>query len=160
MNLTNLRGDLRVLEREIDLLLKSEAGCCGVTMIQCHVLLELVSAENVSLKELEERLQTDKAALSRTVETLVQEGLAERRPNDKDRRFVRVALTQEGREKAAAINETCNRSYTALFAQIPGEKHDIVAESIGLLSRAMAGLRKSIKSGDGGFCCLPISRQN
>ena len=164
MNLTKLRADLRVLERELDRLLKSEAGCCGVTMIQCHVLLELESAGEVSQKELEERLQTDKAALSRTIDALVRDGLVERRLNDNDRRFVRVALTREGREKSAAINTNCNGTYAALFDRIPRDKHGLVAESIGLFSRAIVELRQSEKPGDGkpgdgGCCCLPISRQ-
>ena len=150
MDLTNFRTQLRVLEREIERQLLTETGCCGISLLQCHVILELAEAGELSLKDLEERLEADKAALSRTVEALVRGGLAVREQDAEDRRYVRIKLTKAGELKVAFIDALCGQYYTELFKRIPENKHAALLESVDILGTALRDLRKS---GDAA-CCL------
>ena len=65
-----LRKDLRVLEREIELTLSSQTGCCGITVAQCHLLLEVEQRDRTSVTELAAALELDKSTLSRAVDGL------------------------------------------------------------------------------------------
>ena len=154
MDLTKFRAELRVLEREIERQLLSETGCCGVSLLQCHVLLELAGAGELSLKSLEERIEADKAALSRTVDALVREGLAVREQDEEDRRYLRIKLSNPGVLKVAFIEEVCGRYYEELFKRIPKEKHASILEAVELLGTSLRDLRKS---GDGA-CCMQAGK--
>jgi hypothetical protein len=73
------RAKLREIERAVWIQTKSEALCCGVTMAQCHAIMEIGEAGELNLKDLSARLGLDNSTLSRTVESLVQDGLADRK---------------------------------------------------------------------------------
>jgi DNA-binding MarR family transcriptional regulator len=136
------RGMLRALEREIGFQGGSESQCCGVTLAQCHVLMELSQRTEAAIKDLSDLFGLDKSSLSRTVDKMVEAGYVSRTENSDDRRFVSIRLTEKGTGFAEAINGICDAYYTRLFERIPVEKHSSVLESIELLSTAMAGLRK------------------
>ena len=112
--LTSFRRQLRLLEREVLRELESQTDCCGVTLAQCHVLLE-VAGSTLSLTGLSEALDLDRSTLSRTVDSLVKAGLVERSDDPADRRSLRLALTPSGAAKVAFIDESCNRYYAALL---------------------------------------------
>jgi len=114
------RRDLRVLERELMRQLEEETACCGVTLAQCHALLELSFSE-LSLGGLAAAVDLDPSTLSRTVDGLVKAGLVERTQGLADRRSVRLALSAAGRARVAAIDRMCNRYYPGMFEQL-GEK--------------------------------------
>ena len=139
----SFRSKLRILEREIEKQLKTETSCCGVTMSQCHILLELISNDNISIIDLARIFELDKSTLSRTVETLVNAGFIERNINSDDRRFMRISLTEKGKTAVHAINKVCDEYYLELFKLIPEKKHDQVADCLTLLANAMKELNIS-----------------
>jgi DNA-binding MarR family transcriptional regulator len=138
--LRGFRQDLRVLEREIVRQLEDETGCCGVTLTQCHVLLEL-SASELSLSGLAALLNLDSSTLSRTVETMVQAGWVERTVNRADRRGVRLTLARAGRDKAATINRKCDRYYSALLGLLDEKDQRQIARAVRLLADGMRRAR-------------------
>ena len=77
------RSKLRILDREIEKQLKTETSCCGVSMAQCHTMLELMSNDGISIIDLAKMLELDKSTLSRTVDGLVNAGLIKRKTNPK-----------------------------------------------------------------------------
>jgi DNA-binding MarR family transcriptional regulator len=87
------RAKLREIDRTVWIQTKSEALCCGVTMAQCHAIMEIGEAGELNLKELAARLGLDNSTLSRTVESLVQDGLADRTPSKEDRRATIIRST-------------------------------------------------------------------
>lgn len=146
------RGILRLLEREIGFQTDSESVCCGVTLSQCHVMMELSLRKEASVKELSEALGIDKSALSRTADRMVESGLLNRTEDKSDRRYVSLCLTEKGHAGAETINRICNDYYMKLFERIPAEKHQTVIESIALLAEGMKSLRinkDSVRTG----CC-------
>lgn len=134
------RRNLRTLERELVLQLEGETECCGVTLAQCHALLELSFSE-LSLSGLAAALDLDTSTLCRTVDGLVKAGLVMRTEDSADRRLVRLALSAAGRAKVATIDGMCNRYYAELFEQLSEKDRSCVIRAVGLLAGLMRSRR-------------------
>ncbi len=141
-SLRAFRTNIRVLEREIDRSLSSETECCGVTLPQCHVLLEVETRGETGVTELAELLDLDKSTLSRAVDGLWKEGLVSRETDPGNRRRQIIALTEKGRAKADSINGSCDGFYGRLFRALPSGKRAMVRESVAILAHAMRRTRK------------------
>lgn len=134
----NVREVFQLLVRRFGVLQKDGAQCCGVSVIQSHVLYELGKRPNISLNELSEILSIDTSTLSRQVHSLVELGMVNRLPDPKDRRYVVLSLTEKGEEQQNEITAYMEGYISNLFTQIPREKHEQVLESLQLLSEAMS----------------------
>ena len=152
----SFRSKLRILEREIEKQLKTETSCCGVTMTQCHLLLELFAKDNISIIELARIFELDKSTLSRTIDSLVTTGLIERKINPEDRRYMIISLTTGGRKAVDTINNVCNEYYKELFKLIPAKKHSQVTESLSILADALKELNKSNKEAVRNCCSTDV----
>ncbi len=141
---------LRVLEREIERTLQTQTECCGVTMSQCHLLLELDGGGCVNLKTLCDRLELDKSTLSRTVDSLVVLGLVKRGDDPDNRRQQIICLSDAGAARVAEIHRLCDKQYTTLLERIPEDRRSQVLESVGLLAQAMVSQRRGSSSAG---CC-------
>jgi len=135
------RGNIRVLEREIARSLAFETGCCGVTLPQCHLILEVEAKGATGVTDLASSLELDKSTLSRAVDSLWRAGLLSRETDPANRRRQTVSLTPKGREMADAINERCDRFYGRLFDAVPAGKRKQMRESVALLADAMRRTR-------------------
>lgn len=76
----------------------------GLTPPQAHALREL-QARPLPMGELAARLHVDASTLTGLTDRLEQHGLAERRPDPRDRRVKVVAATERGREAHRALWE-------------------------------------------------------
>jgi DNA-binding MarR family transcriptional regulator len=149
----DFRRDLRTLEREVVFSLSADAGCCGVTFAQCHLLMEVEQRETTSITELASALELDKSTLSRTVDVMVKAGLLSRESDPTSRRQQVIGLTATGREKADSINSTCDTTYMRLFDFIPESQRETVIASVAVLAEAMRQMRKHPDAP----CCAPGS---
>ena len=120
--------------------LETDTGCCGVSLTQCHTLLELAASE-LSLTGLAAALDLDTSTLSRTVDGLVRAGLVERAEDASDRRSLRLTLTPAGRAKVGNIDGICNQYYADLLAGLGAEDQRCVLRAVGLLAERMRSLR-------------------
>jgi DNA-binding MarR family transcriptional regulator len=145
------RQSMRQIERAVLLQNKNEASCCSVTLAQCHAVLEIGSADGMSVKELSARLGLDKSTLSRTVESLVEDGLTERTTSPDDRRAIVIRLTAKGRASADRINATWNRICADMFRDIPEKKHVRIIEAMSLIAVALT--RTTCGFQPGRKCC-------
>lgn len=94
---------LRRFDRE--LFMQNCTSCCGgITLAQCHTLLEIESREKESLTELANTLGLDKSTISRTVDGLVNAGLADRTIPAENRRMSTIQLTEAGKTLCHSIN--------------------------------------------------------
>lgn len=116
---------------------ENEKSCCGVTLAQCHALVEIGAQGPLSLVELSGRLGLDKSTLSRTVNNLVSLGYCQRIENPEDRRYVSLQLTDEGVSMVEKVSQGMDRFYADLYESIPREKRTQVLESAGLLLEAI-----------------------
>lgn len=131
-----LRELIRVLVRNLGILEESEATCCGTTVSQCHAIVEIGRAKDISLNELAELLTLDKSTMSRTINKLVDSGLAIRELHPKDRRYISIKLTDEGIKVFDNIENSMEKYYGGILSSIPKEKREQVLESLQLIIEA------------------------
>mgnify|MGYP004704804073 CR=1 FL=1 len=132
-----LREFLRVLVRNLGVLEKSDASCCGITLTQCHAIVEIGRAEKISLIDLADLLGVDKSTMSRTVNNLVEADLAVRELDAENRRYVIIQLTENGENVFRSIEESMESYYKSIFGPIPEDKRGQVLESLQLLTDAV-----------------------
>lgn len=149
-SIRHFRRVLRSLEREVELELQSQTACCGVSVSQCHLILELASRPESTVSELADSLALDKSTLSRLIESLRKAGWAVAERDPQDRRNLRVRLSREGQEMARRIDELCDREYGALFSGLSPREEEAVVEGTRLLA---ALLRDKRLRGRTEACC-------
>jgi len=132
-----LREFLRVLVRNLGVLEKSDASCCGITLTQCHAIVEIGRAEKISLIDLADLLGVDKSTMSRTVNNLVEADLAVRELDAENRRYVIIQLTENGENVFRSIEESMESYYRSICGSIPEDKRGQVLESLQLLTDAV-----------------------
>lgn len=105
----NFRETLKVFDRE--LFFQNNASCCnGISLAQCHTLLEVEKKPEISISELAENMSLDKSTVSRTVDGLVNISLVDREIPKENRRKALLNLTKSGQKICETINYT-NDSY-------------------------------------------------
>lgn len=131
------RKSLRLFERLTAQQLKEDSCCQGVTLAQCHTILEIEDLGQATTVELSKRLGLDKSTLSRTIDGLVNIGLLERIAHPTDRRFNLLSLTTKGQEVADQINQSNDDFYRRVFDRIESDRHDEVIDNFEKLVWAM-----------------------
>jgi DNA-binding MarR family transcriptional regulator len=114
------REILRGFERELDSQNNSSC-CCGVTVSQCHALMELSKSDPMSLNQLSAQLGIDKSAASRTIESLVMKQMVERNIPKENRRTTELKLTRTGKNICRQINQGNDDYYSKLLDKIPAD---------------------------------------
>ncbi len=151
LKIRDFRELMRQLQRKLGWLAKSDAACCGITITQCHILLEVAKGGGLSLVDLAQNLGLDTSTISRTIDGMVKNGLVERKASSKDRRYLNITATAEGQSIFDGINFTFDQYYANIFAAIPAEKHEQIFESVSLLAEALA-------KADNNSCCREIKK--
>ncbi len=99
------RETMRIFDREV--FYQSNASCCnGISLAQCHTLLEIEKNSEISISELAKNLSLDKSTVSRTVEGLVNISLVNRIIPKENRRKAILNLTENGNKVCKTINYT------------------------------------------------------
>lgn len=137
----NLRELLRILVRNLGLLEKSDASCCGVTIAQCHAIVEIGRAGQISLVELADILGLDKSTMSRTINNLVEANLAMREIDSENRRYIIIQLTEKGDDIFTNIENSMHDYYSNIFTKIPDNKRQQVLESLQILTKSIHDTR-------------------
>ncbi len=128
-----LRESIRLLERMLGTLNDSEMSCCGVTMAQCHAIVEIGRANNISLIDLANTLNLDNSTTSRTVNNLVTNGFVKRELDPQDRRYITISLTNTGMSIFNNIETSMNAHFSTIYKCIPESKRSQVLESLQIL---------------------------
>ncbi len=135
-----IREKMLQLQRNLGGQLKSDAKCCGITVAQCHALMEVGAKGEMSLIELAGSLGLDNSTLSRTIDGMVQAGLVKRYANSQDRRYVAISLSRKGLALYDNIDRTFNEYFAGIFELIPEDKREQILESFTLLTEAVSKL--------------------
>lgn len=107
--INHFRNVIRIFDRELSV--QNETSCCnGISVSQCHTLLEIEKNSEISVSELATKLSLDKSTVSRTVEGLVNISLVDRIIPKENRRKALINLTDSGRQVCSTINYS-NDSY-------------------------------------------------
>jgi len=133
VNGSDLREIVRVLVRSLGLLERSEACCCGVTLTQCHAIVEIGRSKEINLNSLAEMLNLNKSTMSRTIDNLVNQNIVLREVHTENRRCIRIKLTEEGDEIYKKIEKSMEDYYNNVMSLVSRDKKDQVLESLQIL---------------------------
>ncbi|MPM56010.1 hypothetical protein SDC9_102808 [bioreactor metagenome] len=134
----HLRELIRLLERKLGVLEDGEMSCCGISMAQCHALVEIGRAGSISLVELAALLNLDNSTMSRTVNNLVNHHMVERQLDPNDRRYITIRLSPEGASQFQGIESSMAEYFMRIYTAIPEEKRAQVLEGLQVLLKAVA----------------------
>lgn len=134
----NIRTFRRLL-RQFEQLTETQTGVCcsGVSVAQCHALMEIEHLGQCSISQLAANLNLDQSTLSRTVDSLVAFDLVQRTPNPADRRYMIVTLSEKGQETCRQINAANDDYYWRVFEAIPEAQRAAAEASFQLFVTAM-----------------------
>ncbi|MBU3097811.1 MULTISPECIES: MarR family winged helix-turn-helix transcriptional regulator [Clostridium] len=130
---SDLREIVRILVRNLGLLERNKSCCCGVTLAQCHAIVEIGRAKEINLNSLAELLNLEKSTMSRTINNLVNESLVLREIHTENRRYIKIKLTEKGEEIFREIEKTMEDYYTDVISLVPADKREQVLESLQIL---------------------------
>ncbi|MFQ3620976.1 MAG: MarR family transcriptional regulator [Spirochaetales bacterium] len=138
--IAQFREQIRSMERKLGLLQQVQFGCCGLTLSQCHTLVEIGHNQPISLNALAGCLGLDKSTLSRSVDSLVSRGYVERLQSLKDRRSLQISLTETGTRIFQTIEDTMNQQFRKILESLPSRKRKQVLQSLNLLLEILPDL--------------------
>lgn len=138
---------LRRFEREL-FMQNSDSCCNGVTLAQCHTLLEIESKGKESLTELAKTLGLDKSTISRTVDGLVNIGLVDRTIPLENRRMSTIQLTDAGKNICHTINSSNDKYFEDTLSVLTDDEKVIIIQLLEKVINRMIQLRS-----DDDTCC-------
>ena len=114
-----------------------------VTMTQVQIIgCVLFSPEqSVRIRDISEELGITPGGISQQVETLVQMGLLERKPDENDHRAVCITLSKKGREINRNFDQFFSTLFQRLLSGVPEEKCRIFVEVLDSMSDAIRKLK-------------------
>lgn len=130
------RYDLRILKalrriiRSVDLYSRKLAQEHGVTVPQLICLLKIDELGSLTLKDLSEEVFLSPSTLVGIVDRLEKHGLLERQRSVRDRRKVRIDLTEKGRELVERSPSPLQDSLTNSIDQLPELERATIAMSL------------------------------
>lgn len=138
----NFREILRRFEREI-FVQTSESCCNGVTLAQCHTLLEIESKNKESITELSKTLGLDKSTISRTIDGLVNIGLVDRTIPAENRRMTTLKLTEDGKNICNSINYKSDKYFSDVLSILTEPEKEELINLLEKITNQMSLLRSS-----------------
>jgi DNA-binding MarR family transcriptional regulator len=107
-----------------------------VTLTQYRTLVVLASRGPQSLAALASAIEVTPPTATRMCDRLVRKGLVQRRHDRGDRRQIRVALAEPGRQLVDSVTERRRKVIADLLMAIPVKKQAALVQSLQLLARA------------------------
>ncbi len=142
---TKFREILRRFEREV-FMQNSESCCSGVTLAQCHTLLEIESKSKETVTELAKSLGLDKSTVSRTIDGLVNIGLVDRSIPAENRRLSTLQLTDAGKNVCQSINCRNDQYFNDILSTLSESERKEIIRLIEKVTSRMVELRSTCTS--------------
>lgn len=86
----------------------------NLSFSQRHILYHIQNHTSLSIQELAEILHVEHSTMSRNIKKMVQEGLIEIYPDEKDKRRKVIALSTQGEARLAEATESINQTISVL----------------------------------------------
>ncbi|MBI5290653.1 MAG: MarR family transcriptional regulator [Chloroflexi bacterium] len=118
-------------------------GQFGVTASQGYTLLAVPEDGNVSMNELSETMGLASSTMTRMADQLVGKGLVHRRPDDEDRRVVRVGLTSQGREVRCTLEQALQEFFKQVLGEIQADEQLAMLQVLEKVNSALTKAQKA-----------------
>ena len=102
----------------------------GVTTSQAGAILAFPLKDGLTMNELSKAVSLEISTMTRMVDQLVEKGLVERQTDAKDRRVVRVGLTEEGRKLHKRLEDALQSFYTSALNKFPKEEQREIIKNL------------------------------
>lgn len=134
-----LRELIRTIEKKLGIILEKGKTdyCCPISFSQCHIITEIGKSGEMTLNELCLSLNADKSIMSRTTHKLIGKGILNSCVNEKDRRFIKLTLTEHGYKLYKMIQDNMQQYFKGILDNIPADKRESVFESLVILNEAI-----------------------
>ncbi|GAB6280147.1 MAG: hypothetical protein STSR0007_02000 [Thermovirga sp.] len=132
----DLRESTRELVRNLSLLDGDRASCCGVTLAQCHAIVEIGRMEKTSPSLLAERLRLERSTVTRVMDNLVVQGFVLRESDPGDRRALILSLTDKGHDFFISSENAMEEFYESILEKIPCNERSALASGIRTIAKA------------------------
>lgn len=90
-----------------------------ISVPEWRVLVHLTQESEISVRDIFTRVDMDRARVTRAVQRLEARGLVSKLVNESDRRLVRLALTQAGRDLAGELSRLAMAFESKITATLP-----------------------------------------
>ncbi len=131
------RTSLRKFERDVSIGQKKDARTGGLTVVQCHTVINLGTLGETTIGQMAVQMCVDKSTLSRTVDNLVKLKLVNRKPFPDDRRYFLISLTSKGQEACDKLNQVNDEYLQSVFSKIPKNEHTKVMKYFNMFVNAL-----------------------
>ena len=101
-------------------------GEVGLSFTQLKTLFLLSEHRDVTVKDIAERLSMSLAAMSRSVDGLVQRGFVARRESETDRRSRQIALLPQGREVLDRVIAAREAALVEFASELSDSERDVL----------------------------------
>jgi len=99
-----------------------------ISVAEWRVLVHLTQMSEISVRDIFTRVDMDRARVTRAVQRLQARGFVLKLVNEKDRRLVRLTLTDQGQEFAAELSRLASDFEARILAAMPaGMGSDLLA---------------------------------
>jgi DNA-binding MarR family transcriptional regulator len=105
LNILRKLDDLSNFRRGISRSLNTSALHLSINKTQKQVLMAILRTTENNMTDLSEQIGLEKSTLTRTIDSLIEEGLVTRSPGIQDRRTITCALTERGQDIANKLDQ-------------------------------------------------------
>lgn len=139
--------DLRAIESEVATLIRRVKRVIGERAREVHpelhpmtyfILTHLDTHGPMRGADLSDAFGMDKGGVSRQIQTLVDLGLVERRPDDDDRRAILLAATDDGHTRLERMNQDRRDRFDERLADWSDEDLSMFARQLSAYNRALS----------------------
>jgi DNA-binding MarR family transcriptional regulator len=114
------------------------AGLRELTIPQARALRLVATREGLTMGELARELHITLGAATGLVDRVIQHGLVRREDDPRDKRVVRLRLTESGRRSHAAATREVRSRAAAALGKLSGEQRAKVVEALAMLREALS----------------------
>ena len=116
---------------------KKIAECFKLSCSELNCLKQYYNEDNLSVKELAEKLNITSGGVTRIVAQLEDQGILRRDIDPEDRRGINVTLTDKGKSTVSELYKRSIKYYKSMFKDLSEEEKDCVFEGLKLLNRSL-----------------------
>lgn len=130
MEANNIISLISRIRESANRFITAEMDKCGIEgLVPSHgdILVALLKAEKLTMKELAEKIDKDKSTVTALVDKLIKQGYVEKTRDIEDNRVVFVTLTTKGKELKPMFDAISQDLLSVVYKDIPmNEREELV----------------------------------
>ena len=111
-----------------------------ISVAEWRIIIHLTQESEISIRDIYTRVDMDRARVTRAVQRLQARGLVSKLVNESDRRLIRLALSDSGRQMANEIAGIAARFEAELLAAVPATAGEALMTHFDALETALADM--------------------